>query len=931
MSLPFSIVCLVWEQLSSADGSKHAKAILKQWFELHVGRIEQKDHALALLSCMLPHKRYDRVYGLGERQVTAIVVRAWGIGTSRRQTLQKLQDNENIDCASAIERVVAESGDLRGSKPPLTLTEVDATLDRVAAMCDFSSPELRQRHRNIPRTTASDLLVELFRSMSAQEVKWSVRVLLRDLRPVVVPEMLVLQLVHESLPRTLQVLNSLSIALRFVYNEGIRQGKKLSSQDWRMLLQPQAGTMIGLPTFDKARSITHGHRLLHNQKVSVERKYDGEYCQIHVWKEGASRSLEVKIFSKSGRDSTLDRASVLTTVRQCLGRSEGTRPCAAHQRCVLVGELVVWSDRIQEIMPFYKIRRYVTREGRRLGCGEDSPPEPDEHLMIIFHDILLWNRHSCIHETYMQRRGHLQNLIQPIPGRAELGEQIVIDFTASDSETRLAHQMAFAVTQQWEGLVLKACQDPYIGADGRVAQHVKLKKDYIHGLGDSADLAVVGGSCDGSTADSLGLARGSWTTFFLACRETGGRSYNEGVITCFHIVGRVSPPSVSVVDIRCLNAYGRLSQMPFSAQSGSVHILTELRGAALPTHLFSQPAVAEVIGAGFDRPANARYNTLRFPRILKIHHDRNINDVVELAAYQRMARVSDEMLDDNDDMNLYHAWLDKLGYGHLDCENQAVTASRASEAGDSALPSETSQGVHIGPTTGRKRRVSAVSSVPDAVKRQRQDGTEEAEFDYACVQGDPDSYSTEIPDSQPDVEARGLRLAQERGDEEAEHTLCRDEQGSEPLDGLGTVLVWNIDEKSLSSTSYAAFARLIVSQKLDVTFAKARFWSSVTERSYLTPLNQQGFQRHHLVLVGHYEQSVSITAANFMLSVLERRPSILETCPPSRVDFVAWSIVEDLYHKNVELEGILAMQAFASVIITHGTYTFTVRANDPPS
>lgn len=78
-----------------------------------------------------------------------------------------------------------------------------------------------------------------------------------------------------------------------------------------MALQTRAGTMIGFTLFEKARSITHGHRLFHNQEVSVERKYDGEYCQVHVWKEGASRTSEVEIFSKSGRNSILDRGKRL--------------------------------------------------------------------------------------------------------------------------------------------------------------------------------------------------------------------------------------------------------------------------------------------------------------------------------------------------------------------------------------------------------------------------------------------------------------------------------------------------------------------------------------------------------------------------------------------------------------------------------------------
>lgn len=43
--------------------------------------------------------------------------------------------------------------------------------------------------------------------------------------------------------------------------------------------------------------------------MSMERKYDGEYCQIHI--DLSKKNDEwLKIFSKSGRDSTGDRVRV---------------------------------------------------------------------------------------------------------------------------------------------------------------------------------------------------------------------------------------------------------------------------------------------------------------------------------------------------------------------------------------------------------------------------------------------------------------------------------------------------------------------------------------------------------------------------------------------------------------------------------------------
>lgn len=43
--------------------------------------------------------------------------------------------------------------------------------------------------------------------------------------------------------------------------------------------------------------------------MSMERKYDGEYCQIHIDLSKKDNGW-LKIFSKSGRDSTSDRVRV---------------------------------------------------------------------------------------------------------------------------------------------------------------------------------------------------------------------------------------------------------------------------------------------------------------------------------------------------------------------------------------------------------------------------------------------------------------------------------------------------------------------------------------------------------------------------------------------------------------------------------------------
>jgi DNA ligase-4 len=50
--------------------------------------------------------------------------------------------------------------------------------------------------------------------------------------------------------------------------------------------------------------------------MSVERKYNGEYCQIHIDLNQAGH--HIKIFSKSGKDSTIDRVGLHRAVRDSL-------------------------------------------------------------------------------------------------------------------------------------------------------------------------------------------------------------------------------------------------------------------------------------------------------------------------------------------------------------------------------------------------------------------------------------------------------------------------------------------------------------------------------------------------------------------------------------------------------------------------------------
>jgi len=63
------------------------QTVIEHWFGQHVSHFDRQERGVALLSCLLSARRYDRVYGLGEKQIVVIVVKAWGIGANQQQEL----------------------------------------------------------------------------------------------------------------------------------------------------------------------------------------------------------------------------------------------------------------------------------------------------------------------------------------------------------------------------------------------------------------------------------------------------------------------------------------------------------------------------------------------------------------------------------------------------------------------------------------------------------------------------------------------------------------------------------------------------------------------------------------------------------------------------------------------------------------------------
>ena len=162
----------------------------------------------------------------------------------------------------------------------------------------------------------------------------------------------------------------------------------------------------------------------------------------------------------------------------------------------------------------------------------------------------------------------------------------------------------------------------------------------------------------------------SWTHFYLGCLKNKTNVCRYDAKPKFRIVATVDRHGISKNDLRCLNQRGCFEQVPFGYPSAELEVELDTSIACRPTDLFTKPFVVDVIGAGFDKPSNSNYFTLRFPRICNVHGDRTYKDSISLRELQQMAEQG-STLHDNGSIRLEKEWMKTLG---LDEQNYGNTS-----------------------------------------------------------------------------------------------------------------------------------------------------------------------------------------------------------------------------------------------------------------
>lgn len=172
--------------------------------------------------------------------------------------------------------------------------------------------------------------------------------------------------------------------------------------------------------------------------------------------------------------------------------------------------------------------------------GPNRLRDTDRHLCLAFFDILHLNGTNLLVTPYKRRRELLEATVQPIHGFSILCERTPIPLHLGRPHALSLLQKAFdeSKARAEEGLVLKSDESKYNAPSSH--RWVKLKKDYIDGVGDCVDFALLGAGWDLDRARELRVDTSVFTTWYVGVLINGDKVRKRLEKPIFEAVNRVS-------------------------------------------------------------------------------------------------------------------------------------------------------------------------------------------------------------------------------------------------------------------------------------------------------------------------------------------------------------------------------------------------------
>ncbi|GAA6042912.1 hypothetical protein JCM8097_002767 [Rhodosporidiobolus ruineniae] len=433
--------------------------------------------------------------GIGESLLMKAIGKACG------RTLQQVKDEyKKVGDLGEVAQASRQKQKTLFKPKPLTVVGVFGELRKVASTSGKDS-----------QSRKVDLINGLLAKCQGEETKFLIRSLEGKLRIGLAEKTVLVALAHaavqaealkkgkkhakphdleqgaEILKAVFSEIPSYDLVVPNLLEKGIANLKEACSLTPGIPLKP----MLAKPT----KAISEVLDRFEGKQFTCEYKYDGERAQIHYLEDGS-----IRVFSRNSEDMTLKYPEFTTQLPKCIKPNT--------KSFVIDAEAVAWDTEEQRLLEFQKLSTRKRKDVK----AEDIKVKV--HLFAF--DLLYLNGEPLLEKNLTERRALLRDHLQPVQGEFAFA-------TSEDASTVDEIQIFLdkSIKDGCEGLMVKMLEGEGASYEPsrRSIHWLKLKKDYLQGVGDSFDLVVIGGDY------GKGKRTNVYGAFHLACYDAESGTY----------------------------------------------------------------------------------------------------------------------------------------------------------------------------------------------------------------------------------------------------------------------------------------------------------------------------------------------------------------------------------------------------------------------